>query len=159
MAGACGNARLELQQPARMRVPTGYETVCSWRQIGSGRHFALTLRLPRNLYAACGDYTQLEKTDETQVRNSRTGRFRWRSTFDQNRFGNATRPLGTGPNFERRKRCSGLRSTRLRPHGARVSARGLRRTPPLCTSRLRIPSGLSSVLIPKEGFGPLFSSY
>ena len=120
--------------------------------------FALTLRSQRNLYAACGDHTQLEKTDETQVCTSRIGRFRWRSTFDRNRFGNAARPLGTGPGFERRERCSGLRSTRLRPHGARVSARGLRRPPPLCTSRLRIPSGLSSVLILKEGFGPLFSS-
>ncbi|MGY3470850.1 hypothetical protein ACVW0I_007721 [Bradyrhizobium sp. LM6.11] len=35
---------------------------------------------------------------------------------------------------------------RLPPHKARVSARGLRRPSPLCTSQLWIPSELSSVL-------------
>ena len=66
-------------------------------------------------------------------------------------------PLGQFQSSNVESVCSGLRSARLRPHKARVSARGLRRPPPLCTSRLRIPSGLSSVLILKEGFGPLFS--
>jgi hypothetical protein len=118
--------------------------------------FALILHSQKSLYVSCGDCTQREKLDETWIRTSRIGHVRWRSTFDRNRVSNAAGPLGTVPVFERRERCSGLRSARLRPHQARVSARGLRRPPPLCTSRLRIPSGLSSVLILKEGFGLLF---
>lgn len=97
------------------------------------------------------------KPDEIQIRTSRIGHFRRCSNFDRSRFSHAARPLGTVPVFERRERCSGLRSARLRPHKARVSAWGLRRPPPLCTSRLRIPSRLSPVLILK-GASALFAA-
>jgi hypothetical protein len=117
--------------------------------------FAIILHSQRNLYASCADNTQREKQDETQIRTFRTRHVRRRSPFDWNLFSNAAGPLGKLPVFECRERCSGLRSARLRPHKARVSAR-LRRPPPLRTSRLRIPSGLSPILSLKEGFGPLF---
>ncbi|WP_349628883.1 cyclic nucleotide-binding domain-containing protein [Bradyrhizobium sp. AUGA SZCCT0177] len=109
-------------------------------------HFALSLRSRRNLCAVVDDILKGRKPDEAQIRTSRAGHFSWRCAFDRNRFGYSARPLGTAPAFECRTCCSGLRSTRLRSHGARVSARSLRRPPPVCTSRLWISSGLSSLL-------------